>query len=177
MCCSRKVFAHATSIYDIDVDFYRYLGVKFLLIDLDNTLDSYKLYHPTNRAFILIDKIKEIGIIPIVVSNNRGKRVRTYAGDLNVEYINSAMKPFAYKIKKFMKSKNAINDEVMLIGDQMITDVGAANAAHIKVVLTDKIVKEDQWTTRFNRLFGSMIRRRHTRKGKLKDWRILYGKS
>lgn len=177
MCFSRKVFAHAQSIYEIDIKFYKAFNVKTLLIDLDNTLDSYKLFHPTQKAFDLIEKLIEADITPVIISNNRGKRVKTYATDLNVEYVNSAMKPFSFKIKKFIQSKKLQNDEVMLIGDQMITDVGAANSAHIRVVLTDKIVKEDQWTTRFNRLFGNPIRKHQAKKGKMKDWRTLYGKS
>ena len=38
-------------------------------------------------------------------------------------------------------------------------------------ILTDKIVKEDQPTTHFNRLFDRPIRRHLKRKGKLIDWR------
>lgn len=175
MCFSFKVFAHASSVYDIDVAFYLKSGVKTLFIDLDNTLDSYKLSHPQSRAYELIKKIRQAGIIPVIVSNNRGKRVTSYANDLKVDFIKSAMKPLPGKLKKYLKRKNLANDEVMLVGDQMMTDVGAANHAHIRVVLTDKIVKEDQWTTRINRLFGTPIRKCQMKKGKLKDWRTIYG--
>ena len=52
-------YAVAKSIYEIDVNFYKEKNVKILLMDLDNTLDSYKLYHPTKRAVELIKKIEE----------------------------------------------------------------------------------------------------------------------
>lgn len=171
--CKRRVFAVAKSIYDIDVEFFVHQNVKTLLIDLDNTLDSYKLFHPTERAFVLIKKIQDAGIKPIIVSNNKGKRVSSYANDLHVPYINSAMKPFAGKINKFIAANNLNKDEVMLVGDQMITDVGAGNRAKIRVVLTDKIVKEDQWTTHVNRIFGRRIRKHQAKKGMLIDWRNL----
>lgn len=171
--CKRKVYAVAKSIYEIDMEFFLRNNVKTLLIDLDNTLDSYKLYHPTQKAFDLVKKIQEAGITPIIVSNNKGKRVSSYANDLKLPYINSAMKPFAIKINKFIRNHNLNKDEVMLVGDQMITDVGAANRAKIRVVLTDKIVKEDQWTTRFNRIFGRQIRKHQAKQGKLIDWRNL----
>ena len=51
-------FAHANSIYEIPVDFYQQNGVTLLLIDLDNTLDSYRLYTPTERAVKLIDNLR-----------------------------------------------------------------------------------------------------------------------
>jgi len=63
----------------------------------------------------------------------------------------------------------------MLVGDQLITDVLAGRGAHIRVILTEKIVKEDQWTTRFNRLLDYPIRRYLSKKGLLPDWRNKYG--
>lgn len=170
-------FAVAKSIYEIDVDFYVQQKVKVLLMDLDNTLDSYRLYHPTERAYQLVKKIQQAGILPVIVSNNRGKRVRTYANDLKLIYINSAAKPFGFRIKKFLKEHDWNPNDVMLVGDQMITDVAAAKRVGIRVILTEKIVKEDQWTTRFNRIFGNRIRKYHKKKGNLVDWRTIYGKS
>ena len=168
-------FAHAQSIYEIPVDFYIKNNVKVLLMDLDNTLDSYRLYEPTERAVQLVEEIKKAGIVPIVVSNNRGKRVSTYANALGVEYIHSARKPFSGRIKKFLKEKNVPVENSMLVGDQMMTDVLAAKGAHLRIVLTEKIVKEDQWTTHINRLFDRPIRNHLRKKGKLPDWRTKYG--
>ena len=64
-------------------------------------------------------------------------------------------------------------EEVMLVGDQMMTDVIAARGAKIRVVLTEKVVKEDQWTTHFNRLFDRPMRKHLAKKGELIDWREL----
>ena len=150
-------------------------NVQLLLIDLDNTLDSYRLYEPTDRAVQLIESIKKTGVVPVVVSNNRGKRVGTYADALGVEYIYSAHKPFSRRIKKFLREKGVPVENSMLVGDQMMTDVLAAKGAHLRIVLTEKIVKEDQWTTHINRLFDRPIRKHLNKKGKLPDWRTKYG--
>ena len=171
-----RPFAHAKSIFEIDIDFFKKMGVETLFIDLDNTLDSYKLFHPTEKAKKLIPDLIKNGIHPVIVSNNRGKRVRTYADDLGVEYIANCAKPFPCKIKKYLKEHKLEKSQVMLVGDQMMTDVAASNGAGIRVVLTDKIVKEDQWTTHINRLFGTPIRKHQTKKGRMPDWRTLYGK-
>lgn len=170
-------FAVAKSIYEIEIDFFKQQGVKVLLMDLDNTLDSYRLYHPTERAVGLIKKVQDAGILPVIVSNNRGKRVSTYANDLNVTYISSAGKPFGGRINRFIKEHGWNKDEMMLVGDQMITDVAAAKRVGIRVVLTEKIVKEDQWTTHINRIFGRRIRKYHAKRGNLINWRTIYGKS
>ena len=174
--CKRFIpFAHAQSIYEVPSDFFVKNGVSLLLIDLDNTLDSYRLRKPTERAINVIKAIKATGVTPVIVSNNREKRVKGYADEAGVECIFSAHKPFARRIRNFLKEKGVSSDEVMLVGDQLMTDVLAAKGAHIRVLLTEKIVKEDQWTTHINRLLDRPIRRHLRKKGKLPDWRTKYG--
>ena len=164
-------FAHANSIYEIEPEFFKRNGVKTLFIDLDNTLDSYKARAPQERTINYINSIKECGITPVIISNNRAERVCGYADLLGIEYLASARKPFSKKIKSELAKRNLKNDEVMLVGDQMMTDVQAARGAKIRVVLTEKVVKEDQWTTHINRIFDRPIRRYHRKRGNLKDWR------
>ena len=170
-------FATATSIYEIPIEFYKKLNIKVLMMDLDNTLDSYKLYTPTEKAVKLINDLKANGITPIVVSNNKGKRVGSYAKALNINYVNSARKPFPHKLNSFIKINNFKREELLFIGDQMMTDVLATHYAHVRMILTNKLVKEDQWTTHINRIFERFIRRHLSKKGKLKSWREIYGKS
>ena len=168
-------FAHAQSVYEVPFEFYLNNGVKLLLIDLDNTLDSYKLFEPTDRAKEKVTEIKKSGIVPVIVSNNRERRVKKYADAAGVECIYSAHKPFSRRIRNFLREKGVSATEVMLVGDQLMTDVLAARGAHIRVLLTEKIVKEDQWTTHINRLFDRPIRKHLKKKGKLPDWRDKYG--
>ena len=176
MCLSRKVFAHAKSVFEIDIDFFKKNNVKVLMMDLDNTLDSYRLYEPPERSREFINKLIETDITPYIISNNKGKRVSSYANSLGIGYLSSSCKPFAFKIKRLIKEKGWNEDELMMVGDQMLTDIGMANKANIRAILTDKIVKEDQWTTHFNRLFDRPMRKHYAKKGKLIDWRTLYGK-
>lgn len=168
-------FATAKNIYEIPIEFYKKLGIKTLMMDLDNTLDSYKLFKPTEKAVKLIEDLKKNNITPIVVSNNRGKRVSSYANALNVEYVNSARKPFSFKLRKIIKIKNLNLDELLFVGDQMMTDVLATRGAGVRIILTEKLVKEDQWTTHINRIFGKRIRRYLAKRNKLRDWREVYG--
>ncbi len=170
-------FAHANNIYEINIDFYVSLGIKVLFIDLDNTLDSYKCKTPSERAKDLITKLLSSGIRPIIVSNNRGKRVKNYAKELNIECLYSAFKPFPNKLNKFIKENNIDKNECLIIGDQLLTDIKLGKNSNIKTILLEKLVKEDQFTTHFNRIFDKMIRKRLKKKNLLRDWREIYGKS
>lgn len=164
-------FAHSQSIYEIEPEFYKRNNVKVLFMDLDNTLDSYKARVPKERTLELVKRIKEAGINPVIISNNKAKRVSGYANLLGVEFLSSAHKPFSRRIKKEIARRGLTNEDVMLVGDQMMTDVLAAHGAKIKVVLTEKVVKEDQWTTHINRIFDRPIRKYHRKRNNLVDWR------
>lgn len=164
-------FAYAKSIYDIDISFYKKNNIKIVLADLDNTLDSYLQKLPSKCAIELKKLYNENGIKIIIVSNNTGKRVSKYANALGVEYWHSIGKPFAAGLNKKIKELNIEKNDVILIGDQTTTDITCGNRAKIKTVLTDKLVNEDQWTTRFNRIFDNPRRKKLMKKGLLIDWR------
>ena len=166
-------YAHAKSIFDIDVSFFKKENVKVLLVDLDNTLDSYKTKTPSKRVFELKDKLEKEGIELMIISNNTGKRVTTYASELGIKFVSSIGKPFAKKLLKKLAMLNIDKSTCMMVGDQTVTDIACGNRAKIRTVLTDKIVKEDQPTTHFNRLFDKPIRRKLVRKNLLRDWRSL----
>lgn len=167
-------YAYATNIYDIDPDFFRKEGIKVLLCDLDNTLDSYKALLPRKEAIDLKKKLDNLGIKLIIISNNRPKRVEPYANALGVTYISRAGKPFKKKISRFLKENCYNLNEVMLIGDQLLTDIKCASRLKIKSILLEKLVEEDQWTTKINRLFDRPLRKRLRRKNALVDWRKRY---
>lgn len=162
---------HATNVFEIDNDFYLSNGIKYILCDLDNTLDSYRLYTPSLRVFEWKARIEQLGIQIIIISNNKGKRVESYASKLGVLYCSSTGKPFKGKLLKFLKNNNINPSLCVLIGDQLITDVACGNRAKITTILTEPVVKEDQWTTRFNRLIDRPLRKRLKKRGKLQSWR------
>lgn len=160
----------AKSIYAIEPSFFQKHGISTLFVDLDNTLDAYHQSHPTKRALELKKLLSLLGIEIIVVSNNTSKRVSTYANELGVRFVGSLKKPFAYKLKKFIKNSKIDVNKAMMIGDQIITDVCCGNGAGLRVILTDKLVNEDQWTTKFNRLFDRPRRRKLEANHLLINW-------
>ena len=164
-------YAHAKSIYEIDLKFYEKLGIKYVFCDLDNTLDSYKQKTPLAKAKELVEGLKNIGIELIILSNNTGERVKKYSSELGVKYWSSLGKPFAIRLKRIMKNLGISKDEVIMIGDQIVTDISCANGAKIKSILTEKLVEEDQPTTRFNRLLDNPLRKKLRKKNLLRDWR------
>ncbi|MGM9873619.1 MAG: YqeG family HAD IIIA-type phosphatase [Bacilli bacterium] len=174
----KKYIPYATSknIYEINPQFYVDIGVKNLIIDLDNTLDCYKSDVPNEETKQLIQKLLEKNLNLIIISNNTKKRVSKYANELKVDYISSACKPFRFKIKKYLKNNNLVYNQTILIGDQLLTDIKVANKLKIKSIFVEKLVESDQWTTRFNRHFERKIKNNLIKKNLLVDWRTLWQK-
>jgi len=171
MCKSFIPTYHANNIFEISMDFYKRNNVKVLLLDLDNTLDSYKSKLPSKKTIVYINQLKQNNIRPIITSNNKGKRVSDYSKALGIEHFSSIMKPFKFRLLKILKNNNIDKNTCMLIGDQLVTDIKCGNACKIKTVLTEKLVKEDQPTTHINRLLDNPLRARLKKCGKLNNWK------
>lgn len=164
-------FVIATNIYDVDLSFYDKYGIKFILCDLDNTLDAYYQKTPTKQAKDFVKKLKEHGIELIVVSNNNDKRVSLYANELGARYISRSGKPFACKTKKFLKENEIDKNLCIAIGDQVFTDVVYANKLKIKSILCDNLVSKDQFVTRINKFFDKYFRKVLKKRNKLINWK------
>ncbi len=162
---------HTTSLFSVDPNFFSKLGIKYVLSDLDNTLDSFKNKLPSNEAKEYKNKLEALGIKLIIASNNNGTRVKKYSNALGVEYYSSLGKPFGFVLKRILHQKNINFNECILVGDQIMTDIKCGNACGIKTMLTEPLVNEDQWQTKFNRIFDRPIRKKLKRKGLLNSWK------
>ncbi len=165
----------AKNIYQIPLSFYQENGIKVLFLDLDNTLDAFDALVPSPEAKELIAKLKSIGLTIFIVSNNHEERVKKYADSLGVSYSYHSLKPFAFKLNKLIKKNGLNKKEILLIGDQTVTDIKCSHALKIRGCLVDKLVDRDQPTTTFNRFFDVRIRKKLDKKGILKEREIDYG--
>lgn len=162
---------YAEHIFALPVSFYQKRGIKTILCDLDNTLDSYRLYHPSSRVVEWKKEIDQAGIRVFIISNNRGERVQAYSSALGVTYLANTRKPFNRNLLRFLRKNDVDLNTCILIGDQLITDIRCAKRCKIASVLTEPIVKEDQWTTHFNRMIDRPIRKYLKKHQRLKLWK------
>ena len=150
---------YAKSLYDIPISFYKENGIKILFCDLDNTLDAFYEKEPTEKAIKLVRELEENGIKVIITSNNHGYRVTNYANKLNVICHYSSKKPLGNKLRRFIKNNYFNKDEIVMVGDQLLTDVICSKNTKIRVILTEPLVNKDLPVTKVNRFFDKIIRR------------------
>ena len=146
---------YVNTIFDIDYTKLYEKGIRLILTDLDNTMISYKEAKPNVRLLEYIQKRKEEGFEVIIVSNNsHKKRVSSFAREMDIDYVNFALKPLKCGYKKAMRkaSKKYKKSEIMAIGDQLMTDIFAANRCGFYSVLVKACDRKTEiFTTRFNR--------------------------
>lgn len=146
---------YVNTIFDIDYNKLYEDGIRLILTDLDNTLISYKETDPLEAQYDWVKKMKEIGFEIIIVSNNSHKdRVSHFAKLLDIKYLNFALKPTKIGMKKALKmaNKKYEPEEVIALGDQLMTDILVANRMKFHSGLVKAVDrKSDILPTRINR--------------------------
>ena len=161
--------AHEESIFDLTPELLREAGVRYVLSDLDNTLSPYHEAEPSQKVKDYVASLSLAGIELLICSNNRGERVHRYAELLGVRAECFMLKPLSKGLKRVLADLSAEPGECLMVGDQITTDVIAANGAGIRAVLTDPLDPDNEpFTTRFNRLFDRRWRKKLSKKGLLK---------
>lgn len=147
------------AIYQITPEQLKQQGIKAVLTDLDNTLIAWDNPDGTKELLDWLKVMDEAGIPVVVVSNNKASRVARAVQQFRLDFVSRAMKPFSAGIKSAQRKLGLSSDEIIMIGDQIMTDVRGANAAGIRSVLVRPIVDTDNWNTQINRFFERKIMR------------------
>lgn len=139
------------AIYNITPEQLKAAGIKAVLTDLDNTLIAWNNPDGTQELLDWLKVMKAADIPVVVVSNNKASRVERAIRKFDLAYISRAMKPFAKGIKAAQAMLGFDSKEVVMIGDQIMTDIRGANRAGVRSILVKPIIETDAWNTRFNR--------------------------
>ena len=145
------------SISEIKRDFFDKNEIKFALLDIDNTLVSYKTEKADKNAEDFLNMLSEIGMKFAFVSNNGKKRVEKFSEDFGAFSVSRAGKPFIFGIKRAMRKIGAEAEKTVLIGDQVFTDVYAGKRAGIKTVMVLPIESKETPFFGIKRYFEKIV--------------------
>ncbi|WP_062805453.1 YqeG family HAD IIIA-type phosphatase [Enterococcus pernyi] len=159
------------AVYKITPAQLKKLGIKAVLTDLDNTLIAWNNPDGTEELFTWILEMRNAGIPVVVVSNNNSERVARAFKKFELLYVARALKPLPVGINKAKKMLDLADEEIIMIGDQIMTDIRGANSAGIRSVLVKPIIETDSWKTKFNRFWERKIMSYLVKKHPDMDWR------
>ena len=130
------------SILEIDMEDLLIRGYRTVLLDVDNTLLTYKQKEVSLDRINWIEKLRGIGFEIYLVSNNSSKRrIQRIADQLNLTGLYFSLKPFTSSIKEFADQHFIDLEASIFIGDQLFTDVIVGNWSKGYTILIEPIDK------------------------------------
>lgn len=122
-------------------------GVRGVIVDLDNTLVGYRALEPDAGDAAWVARASEHGIRVIMVTNNSTPWAREVAVRLNIPIVANARKPLPRGFRRALQRLELPREAVVVIGDQLFTDVLGAKLYGLRAILVDPLVRHDPWNT------------------------------
>ena len=140
-----------------DAKKYRGRGFKAVFIDIDNTIavpDTGKL---SLEAKMFLDDIKKERMIPVIFSNNNKKRVSSFISGYNIHWTFWSLKPLPFMYWYMCMKLSLKPSEVIVIGDQLLTDILGANLSGCYGIYCKQLTSIDVPVTARNRRIERLI--------------------
>lgn len=151
-------------VYSIDYKKLKEENIKCIVFDLDNTLGKIdNLECPDKTKKLLNDLKKDFTVF--ISSNNNRKRIEPYLKELGINGVAWSLKPSTRGLRKISKGYKFKKEEMVIIGDQIVTDILAGRRYKIKTILVDPLGKADLKITGLNRKIENIIVKNYTKKG------------
>lgn len=131
-------YERADSVFSIDYGKLYELGYRGIIFDIDNTL----VHHgkdSTPEVDALFRGIHQIGLKTLLLSNNGVDRIERFLRNIDSPYISNADKPAPANYHRAVERLGVPREQVVVIGDQIFTDILGANRSGIASILVDFI--------------------------------------
>ncbi|MBP3634096.1 MAG: YqeG family HAD IIIA-type phosphatase [Oscillospiraceae bacterium] len=120
-------------------------GIRFLMLDFDNTIVPYTCNEPTPEMEAWLAEMAQSDIGLCVVSNSRRERVVKFCQARGIACITHSKKPFPKGIRQCRDQFSLDLSHAALAGDQIYTDVLGANGAGVMSILVTPIHLHNIW--------------------------------
>ena len=124
---------------EVTPEFLKSIGIKALLIDIDNTLAPYEMPEPDDNIRAWFKSLEENGISATLVSNNDRERVELFNATLGLPAYYKSGKPFAKNLKKAMAAMGTDKSDTAMLGDQLLTDAAAGKHIGLRTIIVPPI--------------------------------------
>lgn len=136
-------------------------NIKGIILDIDNTLVDYDK-NILDGVEEWANNMKQNEIKLYILSNtNKVEKVKKVATLLDIPYIYFAKKPFKKGFLKIKEEMNLKEENIAVVGDQIMTDVLGGNRCNMFTILTKPIDKRDILITKIKRPIENIIIKRY----------------
>lgn len=156
--------------YEITPAFLTSIGVRALLIDIDNTLAPYEQAQPDDRIRAWFKDLRENGIKAALVSNNHRERVEEFNRTLGLLAFWDSGKPKKKTLLLAMKQLGVTKEETAMLGDQLLTDSYAGRHIGLPTLIVPPIKDKTNLFFRFKRWCERPFIRKYAKANGHREW-------
>lgn len=131
------------SVLDLPLNELLMKGYKGIIIDLDNTLTEWNSLTCEPAIEQWLDTAKRMGFSFCIVSNNGSRRVKSLATNWKIHFIPNAIKPRKRAFFRAIELMGTDNENTLVIGDQLFTDILGGNRAGLFTVLVNPLSNKE----------------------------------
>lgn len=144
-------------IEDIPLEYMQSIGVKAAILDIDNTLVEPHTPMADSRTKDFVKSLEDNGFKVCIVSNNIYERAKKFADSIPVSFVCDKNKP---NKKPFLMALDILKVDaknVMVIGDQLLTDMWGANRMGMVPVLVKPVCDKEGKFVKFKRIIEKRV--------------------
>ncbi|MCC7494228.1 MAG: YqeG family HAD IIIA-type phosphatase [Fimbriimonadaceae bacterium] len=132
------------SIFEITPALLAELGVRGVLLDVDNTLVPRKCYELPPEVRAWVGELQAAGICLAILSNSQhARRIARMLEPVNVPSICLARKPCRGGFRRALRQLDLRPDEAVMVGDQVLTDILGGNLAGLQTIYVEPLSRHD----------------------------------
>lgn len=159
------------SIALIPVEWLRTQQVERVILDVDNTLLPRDKNQPAIEVLAWLEAVRQQDIEIVLLSNNGGERLQQISAAAQAEAVSWAAKPLPWGFKRALKRFSKKHGKVLVIGDQLLTDVLGAKQLGFTVLWVRSLQGREFPVTRVTRKIEKLLARRLAARGLLPEER------
>ncbi|MFH1453801.1 MAG: YqeG family HAD IIIA-type phosphatase [Armatimonadota bacterium] len=152
----------------IDLKVFKEKGYDTIILDLDNTLVSWKSKKVSDSVIKWLDTARSLKFKMCIVSNCLlGGRVKHLSEKLSIPYIPKAVKPRTKAFKRALDLLGSSPERTLLVGDQMFTDILGGNRMGLFTIMVNPVDKREFGATIIQRMAEKIVLNNLRKKGEL----------
>ena len=140
------------SVYRVPFDRFFQDGIRVVAFDIDSTLVADGTPAPDAKIRRFLQSLQQKGLRTALVSNNKPERVKRFNKKLGLFAVSDAKKPSRRALRLITDHFRVTPREVLLVGDQLLTDVLAARRGGARSVVVRPIPSKENLFFRLKRL-------------------------
>jgi len=150
---------YVESIFCLDLEKLKALGIDTIITDLDNTLVPWVEHEANPTLLAWLEQLRARGFKVCLVSNALEQRIAHFRQVLGIPGLSKANKPSRRAFLQALDLLGSRPEQAAMIGDQVFTDVLGGNRLGLYTILVVPLCRREFLGTRVLRLVERVILR------------------